>query len=157
MRNLFGSAAPRLAGKRLYCIDAWQAFPQHEYQGVANVPQAEHDQHFAQTQTLLQPFGRRVHILRKRSEIAAQHFADGQLDFVYLDPQHHFFAVHADLKTWSRKVRPGGILAGHDYLDGENAAGLFGVKSAVDEFAAQSGLRFVVTHEAQWPTWNAFD
>ena len=121
-------------GKRLYCIDPWQAFPQDDYRDVANVPQSLHDQYFARTQASLKPFGRRVRILRQLSHAAAPHFADGQLDFVYLDAQHHYEAVRADLLTWAPKVRPGGLLAGHDYLDGENAAGVFGVKSAVDEF-----------------------
>ena len=48
------------------------------------------------------------------------------------------------------------ILAGHDYLDGENAAGVFGVKSAVDEFVAQHGLRLEVTQETDWPSWYAW-
>ena len=35
------------------------------------------------------------------------------------------------------------VLAGHDYLDGVLPEGIFGVKRAVDEFAAETGLAVV--------------
>lgn len=42
-------------------------------------------------------------------------FKDGSLDFVYIDANHHFNAVIQDLIYWSRKVRVGGTVSGHDY------------------------------------------
>jgi hypothetical protein len=41
---------------------------------------------------------------------------NGSLDFVYIDGNHRFEQVVADLAAWAPKVRPGGIVAGHDYL-----------------------------------------
>ena len=61
--------------------------------------------------------------------------------------------MREDLGLWHAKVRAGGILAGHDYLDGELPAGSFGVKSAVDEFCAEHGLEVAVTTADEWPTW----
>lgn len=46
---------------------------------------------------------------------AVRNFKDGSLDFVYIDANHHFNAVIQDLIHWSRKVRIGGIISGHDY------------------------------------------
>ena len=37
------------------------------------------------------------------------------LDFVFIDANHRFVDVAQDLTYWSRKVRKGGIVAGHDY------------------------------------------
>jgi len=37
------------------------------------------------------------------------------LDFVYIDGDHSFDAVVRDVILWSNKVRPGGIVAAHDY------------------------------------------
>lgn len=49
------------------------------------------------------------------------------VDFVYLDADHRYESVKADIAAWLPRVRIGGILAGHDY-------GLFqGVNQAVDE------------------------
>jgi hypothetical protein len=39
-----------------------------------------------------------------------------KLDFVYIDGNHIFKNVAEDLWEWSRKVRKGGIVAGHEYL-----------------------------------------
>ena len=45
-----------------------------------------------------------------------------------------------DLEAWFPKVKPGGILAGHDYADIDFGRTDFGVKSAVDEFFAARGI-----------------
>ena len=57
----------------------------------------------------------RVVDLRMVSLEAARAFADGSLDFVFLDADHRPQSVLADIKAWLPKVRPQGILAGHDY------------------------------------------
>ena len=62
-------------------------------------------------------------------------------------------AVTADLQAWYPKLRPGGVLAGHDYLDGMLPEGNFGVKSAVDAFQRQQRLKVRSTREAAWPSW----
>ena len=38
------------------------------------------------------------------------------LDFVYVDGAHTFDNVICDLVEWTKRVRPGGIVAGHDYM-----------------------------------------
>lgn len=76
------------------------------------------------------------------------------LDFVYLDARHDYESVVEDLEAWFDKVRPGGILAGHDYLDGVHPAGVFGVKTAVDEFFAKRGIPVYATcHDEPWRSW----
>ncbi len=42
-------------------------------------------------------------------------FPDGVLDLVFLDADHRYEAVRADLAAWVPKVRAGGIVACHDY------------------------------------------
>jgi hypothetical protein len=37
------------------------------------------------------------------------------LDFVYIDGNHSLPYVIADLAAWVPKVRPGGIVSGHDF------------------------------------------
>ena len=55
---------------------------------------------------------------------------DVSLDFVYIDGDHSFDHAMLDLILWSRKVRPGGIVAGHDYYRFRGA----GVVNAVDAY-----------------------
>lgn len=96
----------------LTCVDAWQA-----YRGYRDhVNQAKLERFYLEAQERLSPFGSRVAFVRAFSVEAAAAFEDGSLDFVYLDAAHDFASVAADLRAWAPKVRPGGIVAGHDYL-----------------------------------------
>lgn len=54
-------------------------------------------------------------LIKAKSVEAAASVPDGSLDFVYIDAAHDFDNVMLDLITWSKKVRGGGIVAGHDY------------------------------------------
>jgi hypothetical protein len=46
---------------------------------------------------------------------AAATFKDAYLSFAFIDANHLYEGISADIKAWAPKVRPGGILAGHDY------------------------------------------
>jgi hypothetical protein len=85
---------------------------------------------------------------------AAAQIPPASLDFAYLDGRHDYESVKEDLEAWYDKVRPGGILAGHDYLDGVLPEGVFGVKSAVDEFFAAKRLPVRTTYvDTPWISW----
>lgn len=62
----------------------------------------------------LDPFPN-YHFVRKTSMEALQDFEDGSLDFVYIDGDHCFESVVNDIAKWSKKIRKGGIISGHDY------------------------------------------
>ncbi len=47
---------------------------------------------------------------------AAERFRDGVLDAVYIDGDHDEKNVRADVAAWRPKLKPGGLLMGHDYL-----------------------------------------
>lgn len=55
------------------------------------------------------------HFMKDYSVAASNNFADGSLDFVYIDANHSEPWVTQDITAWAPKVRPGGIVAGHDY------------------------------------------
>jgi hypothetical protein len=55
-------------------------------------------------------------IIRKTSMEAVNEFKDKSLDFVYIDADHRFRYIAEDLYEWSKKVRSGGIVCGHDYF-----------------------------------------
>lgn len=54
--------------------------------------------------------------IKKTSMDAVCDFADESLDFVYIDGNHSFKFVAEDIFEWSKKVKPGGVIAGHDYV-----------------------------------------
>ncbi len=48
------------------------------------------------------------------SRNAARIFKDGSCDLVFIDGDHSYEAAKRDIEMWLPKVKPGGILCGHD-------------------------------------------
>jgi hypothetical protein len=128
-------------GRQLISIDPWRSAAADEYVDRSNVSQDEFEEYYRTAREKLDAFGERSEIWRLTSLEAADRVADGSLDFAYIDARHDYDSVLEDLEAWFPKLRAGGILAGHDYADGQFANGDFGVKSAVDEFFAARGIR----------------
>jgi len=88
----------------------------------------------AQAREKLAPFGARSIMMRCTSVDAAPVITDGSLDFVFIDAQHTYEACREDIETLFPKVRPGGLITGHDYR-------WDGVNRAVTEFAQRMNYR----------------
>ena len=86
-----------------------------------------------------------VVVMLEDSARADHQFDDGSVDFVYVDADHTWEAVQTDIEEWLPKIRPGGILAGHDYLEAEKWPG---VREAVEERFA--GKADVTTYPNSW-------
>lgn len=99
----------------LSCIDPWSMGAYEPGISGVDTEQEKFDSYYQQTKNRLASFGDRVNIIRKPSLLGAQDFEDNSLDFVYIDANHDFVNVTNDIDTWKKKVRVGGILAGHDY------------------------------------------
>ena len=63
---------------------------------------------------------------------AARLFQPSSVDFCFIDADHAYESLMADLHAWWPKVKPGGTLAGHDYR--QSASWLAGVTPAVHAF-----------------------
>lgn len=126
-------------GERLVSVDAWSA------ELDPDVTQAEHDASFGRTRERLARYGNRSEIWRAESTRAAAGVGPGSADFVYIDARHDYESVSADIAAWLPRIRPGGLLAGHDYYDGERYGQAYGVKRAVDEVCIDHGLEVTLT------------
>jgi hypothetical protein len=136
-------------GSELISIDPWLSADPEEYVDRSNVSQDRFNAFYEETSERLSGYGSRSTIWRMTSIEAAPRVPDGSLDFVYIDARHDYESVKEDLEAWCSKVRPGGILAGHDYVDGDLREGEFYVKSAVDDFF---GVRDVHVHGTEGPS-----
>jgi SAM-dependent methyltransferase len=144
--RILESRRPRV----LHLIDPWEhrqedAYERAMFGGGTHDGQAEMDEiHRSVRERFRSNIERgQVHVQRSRSLDAAASFADGSLDWVYIDGDHTYEAVKADLDAYYRAVKPGGFLAGDDY----GVPGWWddGVTRAVDEFAAKASLRIIGT------------
>jgi hypothetical protein len=140
-------------GKKLYCVDAWR-----HISGNIDINNPDHNGHLdnmAKTFMALYGFQDRATLIREVSSEAAKLFGNRSLSFVFIDAAHDYENVKKDLEAWHSKVQWGGVFCGHDYLDESaqaNGHSEFGVKKAVDEFAAKHGYVVQSTPES-WPSW----
>jgi len=128
----------RIEGSFLNLIDPWTLYGNWK-------DQEKIDRRYTTTLRRMGQYSERVNIIKKTSMEAVGDFKDESLDFVYIDGFHEFDAVMSDLIFWVPKVRPGGIIAGHDYYNFWRA----GVVTAVDAYVKGHGIRdWYITHEA---------
>jgi len=89
------------------------------------------DERYETTARKLAPY--KATLIREQSTRAVLDVPDKSLDFVYIDGDHAFDFVMTDLIMWSRKVKYGGVIAGHDYYRFTRA----GIIPAVDTYTQQ--------------------
>lgn len=100
---------------RLVCIDPWKAEAYEPgYQPESNEKQEYFDKRFNEAVARVTDYG--CAVWRKTSMEALKDIPDNSLDFVYIDGNHDFLNVAQDIHYWTKKVRPGGIVSGHDYV-----------------------------------------
>jgi len=98
-----------MPGLDLTCVDPWVAYQDYsDHRNRAHIAQTH-----AEAMARLAPY--RCRIIRAFSVDAAPQVPDGSLDFCYIDANHGFEYVVADLAAWLPKVRSGGVICGHDY------------------------------------------
>ena len=89
-------------------------------------------------------FPNRLNVIFKDSLLALKDFStfpEGTIfDFIYIDGNHSYDFVKADLEAWWPKLKSGGAICGDDYQEGyyQVTSLDFGVVKAVDEFRAKS-------------------
>lgn len=143
-------AEPRL---ELMVVDAWGMHARAD--NVSDFSIAAHTDASWQRLTKYRP---RV-LLTSDSIAASKWVADGTLDLVFLDGDHSYDGVKADLLAWAPKLKRGGILSGHDYNSDFPE-----VVQAVREFLASAldgkNMRLWAASDSTWftilenPEWH---
>jgi len=109
------------------CVDTWNgSLDEPDHQNDPSVINDTLYQEFINNMKSVEKYYKPV---RMNSVDAASLYENNSLDFVFIDAQHDYESVKADILAWQNKVKKGGILAGHDY----NIDGDFGVGKAVRE------------------------
>lgn len=82
-----------------------------------------------------------VRFIKDYSIPASLSILDESLDFVFIDGDHHFDFIMEDIIAWSRKVRKGGIVSGHDYYEFKSG----GIVPAVDAYVKAHNIDLQLT------------
>lgn len=122
-----------IPGLKYYGIDSWY---------VGGMKNHAHIGQYEQTKKHLAPYD--ATLIRKFSMEAVKDFENASLDFVYIDANHRFDYVVNDIIEWTRKVKKGGIVAGHDY----HIANTCGVIEAVDAYVHAHSLSLNLTTDS---------
>ena len=117
---------------KIFCVDPWQNYVEHNEGGQVVLndlgeAEAAFDRVVAANPGII--------IKMKGASLdMARHIADGSLDMAYVDANHEYEYVLADINAWLPKVKKGGIIAGHDYNYTDPVHGTrVGVEKAVRE------------------------
>lgn len=110
--------ASALTGKaRLYCVDTWQNEGMRE--GLRDT--------YSEFITNIDMLSRTITPLRGKSAEVARTF-NNNVDFLFIDADHNYEGIMADLNAWWPKLLPGAIVLMHDVGWAE------GLKKALDDF-----------------------
>lgn len=132
-------------GVKLHCIDPWAMYPGYTYE-------RDTKKVYREAKKRLKSYG--VSFYKKLSMDAVKNFKDNSLDFVYIDAAHDFKNVVMDITEWSKKVRVGGIVFGHDYLRTRHSG--MHVKDVVPSWMYAHGIKswFVLKNDIKDPTFG---
>ncbi len=133
----------------LYCVDAWKAHKGYR----DHTRQSKLDRFYAITQERLGSF-LNVWLVRLFSMDAVKTFADNSLDFVYIDANHDYEHVTEDITEWAKKVKPGGIVSGHDYTKRKGQDKYYDVVRAVDDYVAAHGKELTIWRGDSPASWS---
>lgn len=123
---------------KLHLIDAWHSERYHD-----GLQRHVSDRFAGQIASGL------VELNRGLSTVMLSQFPDAHFDWIYIDTDHSYTTTRDELEIARRKVRPSGIIAGHDFITGNWDGGVrYGVVEAVHEFCVRHHWELIaLTHE----------
>ena len=140
------SLLKRSSIKKLYLVDPYKSYTSLFYPG--GVSEDELDIIEKREKLQLSKFNEIVWV-REKSDDALNKIPN-DLDFVYIDGNHSYEYVKKDIENYYDKLKPGGLLAGHDFtMAPSNVDDDSGVIEAVVEFAVKNNLKFRV-EDSDW-------
>jgi hypothetical protein len=90
-------------------------------------------------------------LIIKPSVEAAKDFPNFFFDFVYIDADHTYKAVMEDLTAWYPKVKIGGVICGHDFIQmSPDEPGFDELNRAVVHFFSRNNIELNVEDIDWW-------
>jgi Methyltransferase domain len=110
--QVFLAELSKIPGLTLTCIDTWHGNANHS--GMQEID-AKYDLFGSFLANIERAHAKTTVIpVRAASVAAASLIADATYDLVFIDADHSYAGASGDIKAWLPKVKPGGVLCGHD-------------------------------------------
>jgi predicted O-methyltransferase YrrM len=119
-------------GKKVFAVDTWEG---SQDPNDLTFSQAKQEDIFATFQKNVGHY-ENLKVIKKDSLSAAKQFSDKSVDMVFIDANHTYEGVKADIEAWLPKAKR--VICGHDYTPGWP-----GVVRAVDELFAGRKVQVV--------------
>jgi len=116
---------------KLYLIDTWQHLDQP---GDGGHPASWHENNWKECHERVEPWKEKAVFLKGFSSDMIKQIPDDSLIFAYVDGDHSEVGCLSDLRGVYRKVKTGGVIAFHDFL---NYSSNYGVNRAVHTLLRQ--------------------
>jgi predicted O-methyltransferase YrrM len=110
-------------GSKFYCVDMFSSEYYAENPGLEEGTKKDIRQIFEKN---MKNYSHETMVMKSLE--AVELFKDESVDFIFIDADHSYDAVKADIQAWLPKLKKGCIICGHDY-----GIKKYGVKLAVDE------------------------
>jgi len=146
---------------KIYGIDPWESLeicknnsPQRRTENHRS--QAQINMFYEEARVRLAPYPN-YEIIKEYSIDAVKRFKDESLDFVYIDANHEYLFVLDDISMWSKKIRKGGIISGHDYYNTAGSSKFqLNVKQAVNDYVQAHDIKPLIIWGAHAETPGVF-
>jgi cephalosporin hydroxylase len=124
-------------------VDTWRGSPEHQ-EGEWDAQESMiNDTAFDIFKNNMKPVEGHYTAHKMKSVDAAKLYEDNSLDFVFIDGSHEYEFVKEDIEAWYPKVKVGGYLGGHDYINHQMPSGAFGVIQAVNEAFSSDRIELI--------------
>lgn len=96
------------------CVDLWTVTEKELIESSLDLSLSKDDNLYKTFLNSIQPLKDIINPIRSSSVNASSLYEDNSLDFVFIDAGHDYKSVKEDIEHWFKKVKIGGIIAGHD-------------------------------------------
>jgi len=129
--------------KMIYLIDPYEKYQDYEGDTAYNSLNVAEQK----AKKKLMKYKEKIIWVKRKSTEALKDIPNN-LDFVYIDGNHSYKFVKEDMKNYYKKLKMGGVLAGHDIENGIDLND--GVTRAFVEFVRENNLKPYILYPDWW-------
>lgn len=127
---------------KLYLVDVWESYNGYQ-QDFINL-----EEEYEVAKKRLEKYGDKVIFIKGKSAEVLDKIPN-DLDFVYIDANHTYKYCSEDMENYYKKLKQGGVLAGHD-IENFNIPNHYGVTKAFCKFVVKHNLKPFICRPDWW-------